>query len=78
MPEPFYRPQHAVACPRFAQNCPERALCEILTLIDAGAPKTLTEASRRLAAIRLLATEGIGNETIFEMVGRIVGQVVNL
>ena len=78
MPEPFYRPQPAVACHRFAQNCPENALREIVRLIDAGPPQTLSEARRRISAIRLIATEGIGNETLFEMVGRIVGQVVSL
>ena len=68
----FYRPTPRPEY-RFSRiSCPERALSEILALVDVGTPKTLTEASRRLSVVRLIAQEGLGPETVFEMVCRIL------
>lgn len=71
----FYRPETR-QCPNFAPRCPrsdERAaLREIHLLIASGLPVSLCEARKRLSAINLIATEGLGRETIFEMVCRIL------
>ena len=68
---PFYRPAQRVGCPKIASGSLEKALQQILKLVDLGQPKTLPEANRRLSAIRLVAAEGLGNESLYEMVCRI-------
>ena len=71
----FYRPvkgsNSAPGCPR----SDERAALEgIHLLATAGVPVSLCEARQRLSAINLIALEGLGNETVFEMVCRIMAE----
>lgn len=74
MPEiEFYRPNPATGRPIPTHYVAQgRALLEIHALASSGLPVTLGEARKRIAAICLIAQEGLGPETVFEMVCRIL------
>ena len=71
---PFYRPDQSAGCRLPRISSAESALKQIVGLIDMGTPKSLPEAGIRLSAVRLIALEGLGNETVFEMVCRIMAE----